>query len=440
MKTQLRIWFLLLTWCIGPRCILAESTPNSSGRQFIVGLSPFLERSVKDDVYRRIVKFALTDLPLGSSLDFYDAYGLKTISHLEIPENKAFASAKTRANQFKEPIYKLKEFLARENSAGNTNKNDNLIRLPQFLDFIAANPRRSKSGLEIILLGNPLYIDFKEPAFSMADGYFPSDGHLDASREQTIYGLKERTGALPHARVFFGYFGDPWLTQLHEEKVARFWSLFLGGQGARLETFCADLPTVFNAALSPGKDARIAESSGRRNPTTSKIEMLRIQREVAATDWITRDILINPQLAPPGKKVGFMKIGIRWKGDIDLDLYATPKSGAETLFFQHPRSPEGFYNKDFRSSPEGEYEFIVFETPVNLDSVEARINYYEGRIASPTGEIRIEFDGKVYSGKFELSARHGNEGRTGSSQTEYWTRINIRQILKLGDEPETALR
>ena len=48
---------------------------------------------------------------------------------------------------------------------------------------------------------------------------------------------------------------------------------------------------------------------------------------------------------------GPLKIGIRWKQNIDLDLYAAPRPGAETLFFQHPRSPEGYYFKDHRSSP-----------------------------------------------------------------------------------------
>ena len=51
-----------------------------------------------------------------------------------------------------------------------------------------------------------------------------------------------------------------------------------------------------------------------------------------------------------------MKIGIRWRGDIDLDLYAAANPEAETLFFQHTRSPEGYYFKDHRSSPDREYD------------------------------------------------------------------------------------
>jgi hypothetical protein len=133
-----------------------------------------------------------------------------------------------------------------------------------------------------------------------------------------------------------------------------------------------------------------------------------------------------------------MKIGIRWRGDIDLDLYAKAKPGAETLFFEHTRAPEGYYFKDHRSSPEREYEFIEFETPVDVYQVEASINFFEGHASGgPGGEVRIEFDGRIYTGRFALPAENGNEGRTGSRQRDAWTRIDIPGILKL--KPMAAL-
>ena len=127
-----------------------------------------------------------------------------------------------------------------------------------------------------------------------------------------------------------------------------------------------------------------------------------------------------------------MKIGIRWKGQIDLDLYARGRSDAEMLFFENMRSDEGYYFKDHRSSPNREYEFIEFESPVDIWKVEARINFFEGRDPDgPDGEIRIEFDGKIYSSHFVLEARKGNQGRTGARQNAFWTEIDVPGILKL---------
>src|SRR4029078_2216914 len=179
--------------------------------------------------------------------------------------------------------------------------------------------------------------------------------------------------------------------------------------GARLATLTGDLPTVFSAAVSNSGSERTYQL----DPAERKVEMLRVTRDIGVADWITRDLLPNAQVPPPSITVGPMKIGIRWRGDIDLDLYAAPNAHAETLFFQHTRSPEGYYFKDHRSSPDREYEFIEFESPVDVWQVDASVNFYEGRAPrGPSGEIRIEFDGKIYSGQFSLAADHGNKGRS----------------------------
>ena len=90
-----------------------EAAPtNSPATRYVIGLSPFLDKAVKDDVFRRLVGFVLEDMPLGSSLALYDAYQLQSITQLDIPGVRAFRSGKTRANQFKEPIDKLRKFLA----------------------------------------------------------------------------------------------------------------------------------------------------------------------------------------------------------------------------------------------------------------------------------------------------------------------------------------
>jgi hypothetical protein len=441
MKTKFTAaWTILL-------CALALNITGSeparsevNGTRYIVGLSPFLDTAVKDDVYRRVIGFLLADVPLGSSVWIYDAYNLRTITQIEIPNLTPFKSAKTRANQFAEPIHKLKQFLAATNEIPSTPALplNQAVRFPQFMDFVAENLARGNHSTAVIVLGSPLYLDPKEPAFSMVDGYFPSDGHLGASRAKTVFGLKERANALTGVSVHYGYFGDPWVTQLHQDKIARFWSLYLKGQGARLVSFCGDLPTIFNAAKS---NASGTDTDNRYeiDPSQTKVEMLRISRDVHIADWITRDVLSNISHGPPSITVGPMKIGIRWQGNIDIDLYAAAKHDAERLYFEHTRAPEGYYFKDHRSSPDREYEFIEFESPVDVWQVEAKINFYEGRSAGgPSGEIRIEFDGKIFTGNFAIAAPHGNHGREGSRQRDYWAVINVPEILKLAPKVESA--
>ena len=410
-----------------------ETVSNKASVRYVIGISPFLEKGVKDEVYRQVVELLLEHMPLNSSLWLYDAYHIRTITQIEVPGAGAFASAKTRANQFAPQIRQLREFLATPQEAPELAGLElkEAVRLPQFMSFVGENLAGKEHPLLVILLGSPLYLDTKEPGFSMAHGYFPSDGHLLASVEKSVYGIRTRADSLEGITVHFGYFGEPWLSEIHREKIGRFWTLYLEGQGASLATFTGDLPTIFNAARS-GSSGSARSERYEIDPAESKIEMLRITREIGVADWITREIVPGGSQVAPSGTVGPMKIGIRWLGDIDLDLYASPKPDAGTLFFENTRIAEGYYFKDHRSSPDREYEFIEFERAVDIWQVDARINFYEGHApGGPSGEVRIEFEGRIYSAHFLVPAEQGNKGRSGGSQGEFWTTIDIPRLLKL---------
>ena len=425
---------------ISPKDVVAAGQ-TGSGQAFVIGISPYLEKSVKDDVYRGIVRLLVEDLPLNSTLAIYDAFDLKTITQVALPNARAFSSPKTRANQFAPAIRELKLFLAQEHlRPTNSHLSFNgSIRLPQFLDFLAENLTVSNSPPVVLLIGSPLYQDAKEPAFSMVDGYFPSDGHLQASREKSVYGFTGDADATVPLIVNWVYFGDPWVTDLHKEKVTRFWTLYLERRAAQMVAFTGDFPTALQSFRQGAVGARPSIKRWSVDLAQSKIEMLRVSRNVELADWLTRDTVSEFAQTPPSIMVGPMKIGIRWKENIDLDLYSTPHPGAETLFFQHLRSPEGYYYKDHRSSPGREYEFIEFESPVDVREVEAFVNFYKGSSpGGPHGEVRIEFDGRIYGAPFAIPAEEGNLGRSGRSQQEFWTRIPIQEMLKITPPTQRA--
>jgi hypothetical protein len=424
------IWlFLFFTLSAGS----AEPPKENPGRlEFVVGISPFLNKGVKDEVYRGLVRLLVENLPLNSTISIYDAFELKSITQLNLPDNRAFSSPKTRANQFAGAVQTLRGFLAQDHPKP-TNAHlsfDAAIRLPQFCDFLEDNLRGTNAPLRVLLIGSPLYQDAKEPAFSMVDGYFPSDGHLQVSCERSVFGL--RTNSLRGLDIHWVYLGDPWLSDLHKEKVTRFWELFLEQRGARLLTFCGDLPTAFHAFCErkEAEPAYLHRWTVDRQQT--KVEMLRVNRNVDLIDWITRDTLPETDVRRPSTMIGQLKIGIRWKANIDLDLYATPHHGAETLYFEHPRSTEGYYYKDHRSSPGREFEFVEFEQPVDIREVQASVNFYQGACPDgPRGEVRIEFDGRIYSAPFFVPASQGNLGRTGRTQQQFWTRLPIQEIVRI---------
>ncbi len=422
-----------------------DSAKKISGRTVVVGMSPFLDSSEKDAVYRSLVRLIVEDLPLDTKLEVYDAFNLKSITRVSIPNAKVFNSPKTRANQFAQPIGEIRRFLARDNAkpAGSKPGFDESIRLPQFCDFLAQERpvHNGDAKLPLLLIGSPLYQDAKEPAFSMVDGYFPSDGHLASSRDQSVFGFNPGQGSAQGLQTYWVYFGDPWLSDLHREKVTRFWALYLERRGGRLASFSADLATALGAftAEAPGRSA--ASNGWVADPLQTKPEMLRVSRSIELADWLTGDAPAESNPPPPSQLVGPLKIGIRWKDNIDLDLYAAPQRGAETLFFQHPRSPEGYYFKDHRSSPGREYEFIEFESPVDVRQVRSYVNFYDGSCpGGPRGEVRIEFRNRIYRGEFSIVSSEGNQGRSSPAQSDCWTQIPIREILRINESSPHAAR
>jgi hypothetical protein len=421
----------ITTWALG------ESQALSNGiapTDFVIGISPFLDKSVKDEVYRNVVRLIAEDLPLNSTLGVYDAFHQRTITQLNLPDVKVFNSPNARANQFAGAIRDLKVFLAHDHTKPNQNEERfvGVIRLPQFLDFLSERTTLGTNSSAVLLIGSPLYQDAKEPAFSMLKGYFPSDGHLQATRERSIFGFVQQAGPSKHTGIHWLYFGDPWVSDLHQERVQRFWTLYLERRGAELAAFSADPSTALDSFRRLRSGSGAATKHWNVDKEQTKIEMLRVGRNVEVADWLTSDEVASPAQVPPAIRVGPMRIGIRWKEAIDLDLYATARPGAETLFFQHNRSPEGYYYRDHRASPGKEYEFIEFESPVDVSVVQAFINFYKGQAAEGArGEVRIEFDGRIYSGPFAIPTDRGNLGRAGAEQQRFWTPIPILELLKI---------
>lgn len=430
--TPLVCLLTVLLTMIGVGCKPAEPVGNTRHVRYVVGISPFLDEDAANESFRHIARLLLEDMPLNSSLWLYDAYHLRTVAQVEIPNKQAFSSSRTRANQFSDAIRKLKSFLAVRNEPPVVSGLDfhQAVRLPQFMDFVGENLNQTNMNMVTFVLGSPLYEDEKEPRFSMVDDYFPSDGHLLASREQSVYGRKDCPTLLNNNTVHFGYFGDPWSSDLHRQKVSRFWNLFLKSQGAQLATLTSDLPTIFNALRTPSPSNTLRGVQDELDPTQTTIEMLRVARDVQLVDWITRDLPSNHRSPPPATTVGPMKIGIRWQGDVDLDLYAQSRKETEVLYFEHTHAPEGYYYKDHRSSPDREYEFVEFTEPVDVRQVRASVNFYEGRApAGTSGEVRIEYQGRIYTSRFELSADRGNQGREGGSESAFWSQIDIPGVL-----------
>jgi hypothetical protein len=111
----------------------------------------------------------------------------------------------------------------------------------------------------------------------------------------------------------------------------------------------------------------------------------------------------------------------------------------DPTFAQLDLERQSLEHKDHRASPGREYEFIEFESPVDVREVEAWVNFYKGSSPDgPRGEVRLEYRGRIYGATFSIRAPSGNRGRSGPSQQDFWTRIPVQEILKLTPRPPSG--
>src|SRR5438045_9595585 len=114
----------------------------------------------------------------------------------------------------------------------------------------------------------------------MVDGYFPSDGHLQASREQSIFGTRTEAARPLALVVDWVYFGDPWTNDLYKEKLTRFWTLYLQRRGGQLVSLCNDVLTALTGFAQATVAARPPPRPAGLQSTRSNTALLRIGREV----------------------------------------------------------------------------------------------------------------------------------------------------------------
>ncbi len=133
--------------------------------------------------------------------------------------------------------------------------------------------------------------------------------------------------------------------------------------------------------------------------------------------------LKNPVVTGP------VRIGIKWAGLRDLDLYVIPRPGAKELFYNRTRTPEGSLEKDW-SSPEGTmgYETVELTGSLDLRELGAAINFYRGdkALGGPRATIRLEAAGHLFEKEIHIPAESGNRGEDRNAKTSStWTKVDI---------------
>lgn len=389
-------------------------TPAAFARNLVVAISPYYP---PDEAKRHAVQLLqqLTQLNQGDRVTLLDGYHLSILGEFNIPDNPAYRNPKARLGLNRVAVAALRRFADKSVVPGGKGHPSvpGAVRLPQLLRYIA-NHFTPETRLEVIVLGSPFYDDPKDPAFSMAGGRFPSDGHLFASQGKTPFGAANHSGLLKNIHMHIGYGSDRIMQgDRHRYFVQRFWTLYIEMLGGQLNSFVGDVPTLFRAVSNHTKTASPVHDF--RPVRSDKLEMILLRPQEKRQSIFERPV--SETALSPGqvRRAEQVQIGISWQCALcDLDIYARPLPGAEVIYFGRTATMHGHYWKDYRNSPQptNGFETISFDVPLDLRTLMIAVNFYEGEAPQGvSGEIRLSVGEQTYAASFHIAATRGNRGQ-----------------------------
>lgn len=423
--------------------------------QYILAVPASLKSQVERESLFAVARDTLMAISTGDVMRIINASSNKTIITIAIPEKKAFQYKKYRKRKLKKQLAQLKQGLDNIPIISEENQS---ISLPQFLDYISTEifvePIDDTNRANVLVYGNALYNDKKEEAFSMSDGWFPSDGHIRAGLQRSVFGTLEKRQRLKNFFIHFAYSNqyEDWVSDLYKYRIERFWSLYIKAMSGSLSTFSPDLFTTVDRFLSSGL---VAAKSYQYDHTANKVERLKVWRqtnpEVSNVSNIVEDMSRPPSCLsedtvlmdrpPIEKSAANVIVGIRWNTEgcenCDLDLYTTLIHRNDWLFYRNTEESYGRYFKDYTSpTNKNGLEFVQLTEEVMFEDIKAMVNFYDGKAVGGevSGTLRICFNGNTYEEPFTISSSSGNKGGglSEASSSQFWNVIDIDKVLKIG--------
>jgi hypothetical protein len=485
MKSNMLIPILWLS--ASSMCVAVPEPP-----EIILGVSPWTPSAEWAKQQGLLQRFVVADCPNGSRVVVMDGWELRVICAVQLPK-LAYDSPSARAPRAAAALAALKQWGDHlgANQPPRGLKDSSAIRLPELLQ--AASDRPAPAGRILVLLASPFCIVPNEESFSMVEARYPSDAHLARPLAESPYGIAEKRGRLAKTEVLWAYQSENiWSSQLHRERVTRWWSLFIAGQGGVLAAFNSDAPQTLFAAARPNhypvgqyavnsEDADVVmhAADGRQVPLklsrNKSVPLAEPQPAPAVPPSQASAAIISsspppPAPAPPENPplvskpepeqkllvaesdikapaeipipaAGNIGVAAVWQAapGTDIDLWVAARPGLPEAYWHRPHVEHVRYFRDIRTAQSVKdnaqwrqaWEYVEIEK-ARLDEPSVWLNVYEA--AGPvSGIIRIQFNGRVVDRPFSFNVRRGNKGQDSNPsfrvRSPYWQRISLADFF-----------
>lgn len=471
------------------------ATPEAS-REITIIVSPFQPPAERAQQQTMLQKFILADTPNGAHVVVSDGWALTDVCDAQLPR-LSYDSVNARAPRVAESVAALGRWYAgldaQPTPAGL--KNSSAVRIPESL--AAATARPATSQRTIVILAAPWnVVPTGETSFSMigpgGEPRYPSDAHLNAGADKSIYNVADKRGRLTNTTVLWSYGTENlWTSPNARQLVSRWWCLYTASQGGTLGAFNADTPQIMLAAaranhraigeyaVNPDDDAAVVMHTVAQREIPVRTQVRPVLPQPAPQPVATPEpppappvVIVTPPPAPPVSPapapepeptskpteeriptvsmpveipkpaVGNIGIAAVWSAQpgTDVDLWVAAKPGMPEAFWNRMRVPRVTYFRDIRTAQtvkenaqwRAAWEYVEIEA-AQISEPTCWLNLYEAR-GPVRGILRLQFNGHVVDRPFEFNVTSGNRGRDANlparSRSPYWQRVNLMDFLQ----------
>jgi hypothetical protein len=457
---------------------LDAAPPSDSARQYIIALSPNLERAAREGVYREIAGLGIeAGLPEDRIL-VIDGLRLELIATLSIPAGDLYRkNANARARALAPGLATLRQALSAE--VPHPPAMASVIHAPQILALASTHLRRPGQAITVVLVGSAFYAD-EDSVLDMLGGYVPSDEHLRSSSRRSVYGTADKREGLQGVTVHYAYLRESFEHDEHRDAVSRFWCLFVQSQQGVLASFAAS-PTVVFQRVKAGVQDRVISAT--LDDSDHEFVMRRVQHKKvevsssrtnaiahAASEITAPKVVVAPSpmpnvgagllatnselltsVIPSTLRAGKSGVAIAWAVNghaspgVDVDLYTQAPNCPIELNYTCKSAPWGRYLRDVQnatgtsldtSHARDDWEYVELEPIVSLSDASVWLDLYrnDGEQAIE-GVIILVTEGRVHQDGFSFpSGLSGDQAAHASSRHDNpnWRRIDLARILNHG--------
>lgn len=390
---------------------LALGAGSSAAREAVVILSPHASTSEKLATVKAVAQHLAETVAPGKVAQVVNGMSGEEIGAFAVPDQpERFDNPRAKMRVNRAFFAALKHFAETDAPEGAF---PGQIDLPGILRRVGASYPAAIERDLIFFKTAPIAHDDRSPGFSMQGGVVPNDGHLSASRADSLYGAKGEEALLRNYVVHWGSDGADWaVSDRHAHFLERFIAVSLNARGATLVTFATDGAT----ALRNAKAGLETPLGPYELEATERRAMIHFQPKATAprVSIYERELSEAVPTEAMLRAASRVEVAIRWTCDCDFDLAVKTPGAAQAISFRHPVTAIGTLFKDFRNarSLNNGFETVALPGPVDLSALLVAVNLYSGQApSSSTAEIRVAVDGETWGRTFQVPASSGNGGR-----------------------------